>query len=389
MKIITNVKEDFMNNNNRKPAEGFSPGDFIQEEIKERGWTQEDFAKILGKPLPTVNQIIKGKRAIIPETAKKIAAAFGNSPQFWMNLETSWQLYNSESSEEEQVRKYARLYELLPVREMQRRGWIKATKTSSELEKELNIFFGASNFLDSPEIKQAARMSANHVEARAAFQAWCRRSFLVSQLVQVNKFIKSKIPNLIKKLRLLFSEPEEVRHVPRILAEFGVRLVVVQHLKGTHLDGAAVLYSASKPVISLSMRYGRLDYFWFTLIHELAHIFYEDGTKLDVNIMEKKTDDDEVESRANKFAASTLVPTDQMKSFILRTSPIYSTSKIMNFSRRMGVHPAIVIGQLKKKDEEIVTWDKFSRLHNRINVRDIIKSTAMCDGWGQVAPVSN
>lgn len=387
MKIITNVKEDFMNNN-RKPAEGFSPGDFIREEIDARHWSQEDFARIIGKPLPTVNQIIKGKRAIIPETAKRIAAAFGNSPQFWMNLETSWQLFNSNSADEEQVRENARLYDLLPIREMQRRGWIKTTKTSTELEDELKTFFGVHNLLEYPEIAQVARMSVSDEQARAAFAAWCRRSFLVSQLVQVNKFIKSRIPNLMKKLRIFFSEPEEVRHVPRILAEFGIRLVVVQHLKGTRLDGAALSYSESKPVISLSMRYGRLDYFWFTLIHELAHIFYEDGTKWDAEILEKKTDD-EVESRANEFAASILVPTNQMDSFILRTSPIYSTNKIRNFSRRMGVHPAIVIGQLKKKDEENVGWDKFTRLHNRVNVRDIIKSTAICDGWGQVAPVSN
>lgn len=374
-------------NNNRRPAEGFSPGDFILEEIKERGWSQEDFAKIIGKPLPTVNQIIKGKRAIIPDTAKRIAAAFGNSPQFWMNLETSWQLYNSECADEDQVKENARLYDMLPIREIQRRGWIKATKSPEELENELKTFWGVSDLSEVPEIKLAARMSADNEEALAAFSAWCRRSFLVSQLLQVNKFTRSRIPNLIKKLRLFFSEPEEIKHVPHILAEFGIRLVIVEHLKGTYLDGAALSYSESNPVISLSMRYGRLDYFWFTLIHELAHIYYDDGTKCDVKILEKQTDDD-VEMRANEFAASTLVPVDQMESFILRTSPIYSTNKIMNFSRRMGVHPAIVIGQLKKKDEENVGWEKFPRLHNRVNVRDIIKSVAMCDGWGQVAPVN-
>ena len=84
--------------NNRHSAEAFSPGDFIQEELEARGWKQEDFAAILGKPLSTVNGIINGKKAIVPETAKKIAAAFGNSPQFWMNLETAWQWYEIEPS---------------------------------------------------------------------------------------------------------------------------------------------------------------------------------------------------------------------------------------------------------------------------------------------------
>lgn len=377
------------NRNNRRPAEAFPPGDFILEEISARHWTQEDFAKILGKPLPTVNQIIKGKRAIIPDTAKRIAAAFGNSAQFWMNLETSWQLYNSDSTDEEQVKRNARLYDLLPVREMQRRGWIKGTKTPSELEDELKSFFGVSSLLDNPEIVQAARMSVHHEQARAALSAWSHRAFAVSQSLQVNKFTRSRVPNLIKKLRLLFTEPEEIRHVPRILAEFGIRFVIVEHLKGTRLDGASVSDSASEPVISISLRLGRLDNFWFTLIHEIAHVYYEDGKRWDVNIMETKTDDD-TEIRADEFAQSTLIPPDQMESFIIRTTPLFSRNKIVNFSRRMGVHPAIVIGQLKHKlSKEEFGWGRFSRLHNRVDIRDIIKSTAMCDGWGQVPPVSN
>lgn len=374
-----------MNNDDttRRPAEAFAPGDFIREEIEARGWTQEDFAAIIEKPLATVNQIIKGKRAIIPETAKRIAAAFGNSPQFWMNLETSWQLHNSESHNEQRVRDRAKIYDSIPVREMQRRGWIKATKTSSELKQQIEAFFGDS------ALSQAARMSVNHEKARAAVRAWCRRSFLVAQSVQVDKFTNSRIPNLIKKLRLLCSEPEEARHVPKLLAEFGIRFVIVEHLKGTHLDGASVSDLVSKPVISLSLRFGRLDHFWFTLMHELAHVKYEDGERWDVNILESKTDDD-IEIRANEFSESTLIPKDQMESFILRTTPLFSSSKIENFSKRMGVHPAIVIGQLKHKlTEEEFGWHRFSRLHNRVDVRDIVRSTAMCDGWGHIAPEAN
>ncbi len=77
---------------NRSPAEVFPPGEFIKEELDAREWTQEDLARILDKPLPTVNKLIQGKTAIIPETASKLGAAFGTSPEFWMNLESAWQL---------------------------------------------------------------------------------------------------------------------------------------------------------------------------------------------------------------------------------------------------------------------------------------------------------
>lgn len=71
-----------------RPAEIFSPGEFLRDELDARGWTQLEFAEIIGSPLHLVNEIIAGKRGISPEIAKELAVALGTSPQFWMNLET-------------------------------------------------------------------------------------------------------------------------------------------------------------------------------------------------------------------------------------------------------------------------------------------------------------
>lgn len=69
------------------PAEAFVPGEYIRDELDARGWTQADLAAIMERPLPTVNQIISGKKAITPETAIELGQAFGTSPELWMNLE--------------------------------------------------------------------------------------------------------------------------------------------------------------------------------------------------------------------------------------------------------------------------------------------------------------
>lgn len=76
----------------RVPAEVFPPGAFIREELEARGWTQRDLAEILGRPLSAINQIILAKRGITPKTAQELAAAFGTSAQFWLNLETAYRL---------------------------------------------------------------------------------------------------------------------------------------------------------------------------------------------------------------------------------------------------------------------------------------------------------
>src|SRR5262245_16756482 len=73
-------------------AEVFPPGEILKDELEARGWTQTDLGEILGRPARVVNEIITGKRGITPETAKGLAEALGTTAQFWMNLESAWQL---------------------------------------------------------------------------------------------------------------------------------------------------------------------------------------------------------------------------------------------------------------------------------------------------------
>ena len=77
----------------RVPAEAFTPGEFLREELEERGWTQEEFAAIIGRPTTLVNQIVLGKRAITPEAAAEIGAALGVDAQYWLNLESAYRLW--------------------------------------------------------------------------------------------------------------------------------------------------------------------------------------------------------------------------------------------------------------------------------------------------------
>ncbi len=86
-------------------AEVFPPGDFIAEELDARGWTRRDLAERLGCSLCTVQEIIAGKQAISPETAKGLGAAFGTGAQLWLNLESSFRRQEGRGYARESCRK--------------------------------------------------------------------------------------------------------------------------------------------------------------------------------------------------------------------------------------------------------------------------------------------
>src|SRR5579862_7827246 len=99
-------------------AEVFPPGEFLRDELEARGWTQTEFAEILGRPVRLVNEIIAGKRGITPETAKELAAALGTSAMMWLNLEAAYRLHHNQEPVPSRIARQARLREKFAVHEM-------------------------------------------------------------------------------------------------------------------------------------------------------------------------------------------------------------------------------------------------------------------------------
>lgn len=75
------------------------PGEFIRDELEVRNWTQGTLARVMGRPVAVINQIIKGKKRITTKTATELSAAFGTSAEFWMNLEKNYRLYKLKKGE--------------------------------------------------------------------------------------------------------------------------------------------------------------------------------------------------------------------------------------------------------------------------------------------------
>jgi HTH-type transcriptional regulator/antitoxin HigA len=93
----------------------------------------------------------------------------------------------------------------------------------------------------------------------------------------VKRFSDIALAEAMKNLRLLLNDVEEIRHVPKILAEAGVRVIIIEPLVNTQIDGITFWLDSHSPRNVLSLRFDRIDAFWHTLFHELSHVKHGEG----------------------------------------------------------------------------------------------------------------
>ncbi|TWU13164.1 putative HTH-type transcriptional regulator YddM [Symmachiella macrocystis] len=354
-------------------VEPFLPGEYIKEEMESREWTQDDLASVLGVTRQTVNRLLSGKSGVTPEMAHLLGAAFGTSANMWMNLQTSYELSKSEHDTKEIERRSA-IFDQFPISALVKRKWIAKTKSCDELEKSLSSFL-ERDCLDSPSrFRVAARKSTGGKDGPQL--AWFARVRKLSVVAPASKY-KDGIDDCLSDLSHLLHDPKDVAVVPKVLSDHGIRLVVVKHLPKTKIDGVAT-WVKGEPVVGLSLRYGRIDNFWFTLLHELTHIKYRDEAPVDTEEMFKTDEESNIEIRANDEAASFLVPREKLDSFILRAGPLYYQRRVIQFANANGIHPGIVVGQLQRRGEL-----DYSQLRKLLApIRDRVIGKAITDGWG-------
>lgn len=367
----------------RVAAEAFPPGEYLRDELEARGWTQIEFAEILGRPPRVVNEIISAKKSVTPETAKELAAALGTSAQFWMNLETAYQLSRVDPVPE-RISRDAKLREKFPVREMVKRGWVLASDNSEVLQARVLSFFGVRTVDEVPAFPHAARR--NHDEVLSQIQwAWLFRVRKLAESLPLKAYSEANLRGALADLERLTTEPEETRHVPRILADCGVKFVVVEPVPGSKIDGVCFwVHDGRAPVIGMTLRFDRIDNFWFVLRHEIEHVLRGHGKSHwivdeDTGSAGKPISADE--QQADAAAEDFCVARRDMDDFIARVKPFFSEEKIVRFSRRIRRHPGIVIGQLHKRLDRYDLLKKY-----QVKIRPHVTGSALTDGWGKTAP---
>jgi HTH-type transcriptional regulator / antitoxin HigA len=337
--------------------ETYPPGALIAEELEARDWSQEDLARITGRPLGTINEIVKGKKAITIETSLDLAAAFGTSPDLWLGLENDYRLGLSEHGRSD-VERRSRIYSRAPVRELQKRGVLRQTDDLDLLEREVCKLLHINSIDEDPDLDSmgiAARKSDGYTGSYTPSQiTWLFLARREAETLKISEFQESVFSESVAELPKLSVNEAEWRKVRSELCRWGIRLVFVEPLSGTKIDGALFWLSATAPVIALSMRYDRVDHFWFTLMHELGHLSAKSSSRrghVDAELVgpeaRKTSDKPPEEQRADRRASEWLIPQNAIKLYLKSRRPQFSKANIIALACQLGRHPGIVVGRLQ------------------------------------------
>lgn len=357
---------------NLMPARAVSPGQILRRELDARGWSQKDLAVILGRPPQAITEIVRGTKQITPETALSLAAAFGTSAEFWSNLEAKYRLVlaQKKAASSDEVTRKARLYDWVPVGELIKRGWLEASDAVEELESSVCRFLEVASVGQEPALAVSLRHSLEDASERAAQRAWVKRVEHLARKQNVGAFDAVRLRAAIPEIMSEAVTEEAVARVPGLLHRLGVRFVVVPHLPKTRLDGAAA-FVAEGPVVALTMRFDRIDYFWFTLLHELAHLSLEHrGGHLDGETDSEAIDGEE--TSANELASSWLVSDRDIRAFAAKHGGRPSKAAVEAFAHDQRLHAGIVVGRLHHL--KIVPFTHFRQL--LVKVRDQLEPWA-------------
>lgn len=269
----------------------------------------------------------------------------------------------------------------LPVREMKRRGWLAEVDLAgvtgaSDVDLAAEFVRSALGDGGGQALHRQKIRSGGKVDDYAIL-AWKARVLQRARKVRRQHQQHMPIdPLFVRRLVGLSALPDGPVQAVMKLREAGVLVVFEEHLKGTHLDGAAMLLDNALPVIGLTIRHDRVDNFWFVLLHELAHIVCH----RDRGLLEGFFDDESVpsndalEREADEFASNALIPEEQWQASFVRFSK--SRAQVEAFADKLGIGAAIVAGRIRNERQD---YTVFSDLIGNRGVRSQLAEAGLLD----------
>ncbi|EMD1305321.1 ImmA/IrrE family metallo-endopeptidase [Serratia marcescens] len=340
LELLITVVEAY--ENAKYPIEPPDPIDAITFRMHEKGLKQVDLVPYLGTR-SRVSEILARKRPLTVPMIKALSIGLGISTDTLIGMNAT-----QDKTSEDNVD-----WSKFPVKEMIGRGWISEVgnsikKNTEELVRSFITDIGWQT--GNVAFKRTISGDAYSPTTKYALYAWVSR---VVQRARERKEFLGGFEHSILSASFLrdLAQLSWFEKGPLLAIEFlekhGIAVVIEPSLKGTRIDGAALKDIDGLPIVALTLRYDRLDNFWFTLLHEVAHIWKhvnEDEAFLDDL---DASSEDKKESEANRLAREAFIPRAIWKRSDAYASP--SKENIDNLSRELKITPAIIAGRLRRE----------------------------------------
>lgn len=358
LELLSLLIEDF-EKQRFQPAE-VDPVDAIIFRMEEHGLQQKDLVPYIGSK-SKVSEILHRKRTLTLRMIRALNKGLG-IPAKALLTENKYSRKGANADDISRV----------PAKEMARRGWldsIDAPEGSSILDK-TKLFFDQvmGQGVGYSFLSRTIRLGGSFVSLDTyALNAWLARIIVKSREIDARTYRKPVDPlKFMSEVGKLSSQDSGPSLAVNKLKEAGIIVVIEPHLPKTLLDGAAVR-DANRRIIGLTLRHDRLDNFWFTLMHELAHVLLhlDSDSEAFIDLMESVVEDDVIENEANRYAKEALVPRT-----VWRRSDAYrlqDSQSVIKLAEQLEVHPAVVAGRIRW---ETSNYRKLSKLVGHGKVRE-------------------
>lgn len=362
LEVLILLIEDY--ESKKHPIDAPDPIDAILFRMHERNLKQADLIPYFGTR-SRVSEVLGRKRPLTVPMIKALSVGLGISAETLLGLS-----HTEEKKSTDEVD-----WSRFPVKEMVARGWIdkaigKASKTTEETLREfvslIGWQFGEAAFRRTP------LGDAYSPTTKYSLYVWLLRVIQRARESShlLGTFDQSKLSNsFLKDLAQLSWFENGPLLAIEFLKKHGIAVIIEPHLKGTMLDGAALKDVDGTPVIGLTLRHDRLDNFWFTLLHEVAHIWKHIGNEEAFLDDLDASSEDRRESEANRIAREACIPRVTWKRSAAYLDP--SRENIDKLSRELKIHPAIIAGRIQREKEN---YQLFSDLLGRGEVRKLLSN---------------
>ena len=291
----------------------YPPGETLLELLEERGMTQAELARRMGRPKKTINELIKGKTELTSETALQLEKVLQTPAHIWLNLEGSYREYLARTAEITLLKEQSASWlDRFPYQEMMRYGWLIQSNDEVSILRSLLMFFGIASFVQWDELwsnyQVQFRKSSRYESDPYALSAWICQGHKKGRQIVCARYDKEQFRKLLENEIRPLTQREPAYFLPqlqRLCASVGVAVVFIPELKQIRVNGATSWLTSDKALIQLSLRHKTDDQFWFSFFHEAAHILYHGKREVYMDMEEQEEDEKEVE--ANRFATNMLI----------------------------------------------------------------------------------